>query len=69
MYVFFPLQIIIMEDDNCIVAGIRAVLDLKGVTLGHFMQMTPIQMRKLVVSLQVIQNFKLFILPLFLTLH
>ncbi|KAL0894647.1 hypothetical protein ABMA27_013201 [Loxostege sticticalis] len=52
-------KIIIMEDDNCIVAGIRAVLDLEGVTLGHFMQMTPIQMKKLVVSLQDVNPFRM----------
>jgi hypothetical protein len=46
-----------MQDDNSIVAGIRAVLDLEGVTLGHFVQMTVIQMKKLVISLQVVFRY------------
>ncbi|KAL4715179.1 hypothetical protein ACJJTC_012226 [Scirpophaga incertulas] len=43
-------KIIIMEDDNAMVAGLRVVLDLEGVTLGHFVHMTVIQMKKLVIS-------------------
>ncbi|CAH0404715.1 unnamed protein product [Chilo suppressalis] len=52
-------KILIMEDDNAMVAGIRAVLDLEGVTLGHFVQMTPIQLKKLVISLQDVNPFRL----------
>ncbi|CAH0749103.1 unnamed protein product [Diatraea saccharalis] len=52
-------KLIIMEDDNAMIAGIRAILDLEGVTMGHFLQMTPIQMKKLVISLQDVNPFRM----------
>lgn len=42
-----------MDDDNAIVAGIVNVMDLEGVTMAHFLQMTPSLMKKMVVSGQV----------------
>lgn len=42
-----------MEDDQALVSGIESILDLDGVTMAHFLQMTPIQMKKMVVSSQV----------------
>ncbi|KAL4718926.1 hypothetical protein ACJJTC_000009 [Scirpophaga incertulas] len=48
-----------MEDDNAMVAGLRVVLDLEGVTLGHFVHMTVIQMKKLVISLQDVNPFRI----------
>lgn len=42
-----------MEFDNAIVTGTRSILDLNGVTIGHFMHMTPSVMKKMVVTTQV----------------
>lgn len=42
-----------MEDDNATVAGGQSILDLEGVTMAHFMQMTPVTMKKMVVLGQV----------------
>ncbi|XP_004929250.1 alpha-tocopherol transfer protein-like isoform X2 [Bombyx mori] len=53
MAVSFVLQkIIMMEDDNAIVAGILSILDLDTVKMGHFLQMTPMVMKKMVVASQ-----------------
>lgn len=41
------LQIMFYEDDTLIVAGSVTILDLDNVTTGHFTQMTPTQMRKM----------------------
>lgn len=42
-----------MDDDNGTVAGNMSILDLQGVTLGHFLQMTPLTMKKMIVAAQV----------------
>jgi hypothetical protein len=49
-----------MELDNVVVAGTRTVLDLDGVTMGHFFQMTPTVMKKMVLSGQVCLSFNTF---------
>ncbi|RVE51216.1 hypothetical protein evm_004181 [Chilo suppressalis] len=43
-------KIILQEYDNAVVAGVRTILDLEDVTMGHFFQMTPLTMKKMVVS-------------------
>lgn len=42
-----------MEYDNAIITGTQGVLDLNGVTMGHFVQMTPSVMKKMIVTTQV----------------
>lgn len=42
-----------MEYDNAIITGMQTILDLNGVTIGHFMQMTPSVIKKMVVTTQV----------------
>ncbi|XP_028175891.1 alpha-tocopherol transfer protein-like isoform X1 [Ostrinia furnacalis] len=42
-------QILYLEDDAFVVAGAINVVDLEGATLAHFVQMTPTQMKKMVV--------------------
>ncbi|XP_075992123.1 alpha-tocopherol transfer protein-like [Anticarsia gemmatalis] len=43
------MKIIMMEDDNATVAGAVSILDLEGVSMAHFLQMTPVTMKKMVV--------------------
>lgn len=43
------MRIVLNEDDNATVAGGQSILDLEGVTMAHFMQMTPVTMKKMVV--------------------
>lgn len=43
----------ILDDDQSIIAGLRWVGDLNHATLGHFTQMTPSVMKKMVVLGQV----------------
>lgn len=43
----------IMEDDQSVIAGQRFIIDLNGVTMGHFTQMTPSVIKKMVMSGQV----------------
>ncbi|CAK1603321.1 unnamed protein product [Parnassius mnemosyne] len=45
-------KILCMDDDNMVVAGLHTILDLEGVTMGHFLQMTPMLMKKMVVLTQ-----------------
>ncbi|XP_068620796.1 uncharacterized protein [Battus philenor] len=45
-------KISLMEDDNYVVAGGQFILDLDGVTMSHFLQMTPTTIKKMVVSSQ-----------------
>ncbi|KOB65224.1 putative intracellular [Operophtera brumata] len=45
-------KVVLMDDDNGTVAGNMTILDLQGVTLGHFLQMTPITMKKMMVAAQ-----------------
>ncbi|KAJ8729543.1 hypothetical protein PYW08_001124 [Mythimna loreyi] len=42
------MKILLVDDDNATVAGGQSVLDLEGVTMAHFMQMTPVVMKKMV---------------------
>ncbi|KAJ2953522.1 hypothetical protein O0L34_g1124 [Tuta absoluta] len=42
-------KILMMENDNSTVAGTVTILDLENVTFGHFIQMTPATMKKMVV--------------------
>lgn len=42
-----------MENDNAVVAGIKSVMDLENTTVAHFFQMTPIQMKKMIMFSQV----------------
>lgn len=42
-----------MEDDHTVVAGVITLYDLENVKLGHYLQMTPMTMKKLVVIMQV----------------
>lgn len=51
------LQILYMEDDDAVVSGVTAIIDLEGVTMGHFLQMTPLQMKKMTVVGQVKYNY------------
>ncbi|GBP41111.1 Alpha-tocopherol transfer protein [Eumeta japonica] len=43
-------KICFMEDDQFVVSGARSILDLDNVTMAHFTQMTPMLMKKMVVS-------------------
>ncbi|KAL4715096.1 hypothetical protein ACJJTC_012143 [Scirpophaga incertulas] len=43
------IKIMLMELDNAVVAGTQTILDLEGVSMGHFLQMTPTVMKKMVV--------------------
>ncbi|KAG6446333.1 alpha-tocopherol transfer protein-like [Manduca sexta] len=45
-------QIVFMEDDNAVVAGVVSILDLDAVKMGHFLQMTPNLMKRMVVTSQ-----------------
>lgn len=42
-----------MEDDTVVISGFRTILDLEGVTLAHYLQMTPAVMKKMAVLSQV----------------
>uniref|UniRef100_A0A1E1WUN0 CRAL-TRIO domain-containing protein n=1 Tax=Pectinophora gossypiella TaxID=13191 RepID=A0A1E1WUN0_PECGO len=45
-------QILYLEDDNFVVAGGVNVMDLRSASMAHFAQMTPVQMKKMVVAFQ-----------------
>lgn len=47
-----------MEDDNTVVAGTQFVLDLDAVTMSHFLQMTPMTIKMMVVTSQVLCSYK-----------
>ncbi|CAH2066482.1 unnamed protein product, partial [Iphiclides podalirius] len=49
---FILEKILFLEDDNMIVAGIQFILDLDAVTMLHFLQMTPMTLKKMVVTTQ-----------------
>ncbi|XP_026757244.1 alpha-tocopherol transfer protein-like [Galleria mellonella] len=51
-------KIILMENDNAIISGVQNILDLENVTMGHFLQMTPVQMKKMVVHMQEATPFR-----------
>ncbi|XP_064076633.1 uncharacterized protein LOC135194772 [Vanessa tameamea] len=45
-------RILLMEDDATVISGVRTILDLEGVTLAHYLQMTPAMMKKMAVLSQ-----------------
>ncbi|KAL0894648.1 hypothetical protein ABMA27_013202 [Loxostege sticticalis] len=45
-------KILMVDDDNAIIAGNIVIIDFKGTTLLHLVQLTPIQMRMLIASQQ-----------------
>lgn len=47
-------DMLLIDDDHATVAGTRFIVDLKGVTMGHFTQMTPAIIKKMVMSGQVL---------------
>ena len=47
------LDLLCREDQSISVKGVVAIIDMKGVSLGHAMQMTPSMIRKAVNSWQV----------------
>ncbi|CAB3231192.1 unnamed protein product [Arctia plantaginis] len=42
------MKILIMDDDYTTVAGVEGIADFDGTTVGHFLQMTPVTMKKMV---------------------
>lgn len=50
---YYCFQIVLFEDDTTVVAGTASLLDLDGVGVAHFLQMTPSTMKKMTVSGQV----------------
>lgn len=42
-----------MEDDIFTVNGIVSIMDMKGATMVHFTQMSPLMMKKMTVASQV----------------
>lgn len=46
-----------MDDDHTTVAGVEGILDMEGATMGHFLQMTPVTMKKMVALGQVDRYF------------
>lgn len=51
-----------MDDDNFIVAGGVNIMDFKEATMSHLTQMTPVQMKKMIVAGQVLFSSVLKIL-------
>lgn len=47
------LQIMYMEDDIFTVNGAVSIIDMKGITISHFTQVTPLMVKKMVVAGQV----------------
>ncbi|XP_050361887.1 uncharacterized protein LOC126781108 [Nymphalis io] len=45
-------RILLMEDDATVISGVRTIMDLEGVTLAHYLQMTPAMMKKMAVLSQ-----------------
>ncbi|XP_075991499.1 alpha-tocopherol transfer protein-like [Anticarsia gemmatalis] len=43
-------QIMYLEDDNFLVNGAINIVDLEGITTTHFLQMTPTQIKKLIIA-------------------
>ncbi|KAM3959078.1 alpha-tocopherol transfer protein-like [Aphomia sociella] len=52
-------KILMIENDNVVVCGLTAVLDLDNVTMAHFLQMTPVLMKKMVVLSQDASPFRM----------
>lgn len=49
----YLLQIMYTEDDIFAVNGVVNIVDMKGATISHFTQMTPLMMKKMVLASQV----------------
>ncbi|XP_023953658.2 alpha-tocopherol transfer protein-like [Bicyclus anynana] len=45
-------NMLLIDNDNMTVAGVQTILDLEGVTMGHFLQMTPSVMKRMAVLSQ-----------------
>ncbi|CAG9567045.1 unnamed protein product [Danaus chrysippus] len=45
-------RILIYEDDATIISGFRTIMDMEGVTLAHWLQITPSSMKKMAVLSQ-----------------
>ncbi|CAH0726595.1 unnamed protein product, partial [Brenthis ino] len=45
-------RILMVEDDSVIISGMRTILDLEGVTMSHYLQMTPSVMKRMAVLSQ-----------------
>ncbi|CAH0749105.1 unnamed protein product [Diatraea saccharalis] len=45
-------KIILYENDNAVVAGIRGIMDLENCTMAHFLQMSPTMAKKMTVYMQ-----------------
>lgn len=43
------MKISLVDDDNSTVVGFQSIIDLEGVTMAHFLQMTPLTMKKMVI--------------------
>lgn len=52
----YCLQIKYLEDDAYMINGCINIIDLEGITMTHFMQMTPTVLKKLVIAGQVKQT-------------
>ncbi|KAL0849063.1 hypothetical protein ABMA28_013425 [Loxostege sticticalis] len=45
-------KIVLIENDNAVVAGFQSIMDLEGTTMAHYLQMSPLQMKKMVMFSQ-----------------
>ncbi|XP_023953080.1 alpha-tocopherol transfer protein-like [Bicyclus anynana] len=45
-------KIVMLEDDNSVVSGIKFICDLEGITMAHMLQITPNMMKKMSVQSQ-----------------
>ncbi|CAB3231191.1 unnamed protein product [Arctia plantaginis] len=44
------IKILLVDDDHMTVSGIESIGDMEGLSLGHFLQMTPVVIKKLVAA-------------------
>lgn len=47
------LQIMYVDDDIFTINGVVSIIDMKGASMSHFTQVTPVMMKKMVVASQV----------------
>ncbi|XP_026756871.2 alpha-tocopherol transfer protein-like [Galleria mellonella] len=45
-------KVVLVDNDHASVAGFQSIMDLEGTTMAHFTQMTPFQMKKMMVFSQ-----------------